>query len=515
MPSPHRAPWTPAQRQAARAVLAKRRLAGELGEQIEQLTSEWSPPVRAFYDDDSLQVAAIKGRRAGATRAGAKHLLRRLATTPGGRFMYVIDTRPEAVKLLWHGNRGDGLYPLTLQLGWQQSGFARLNEGRLEVRIPTLDSWLWLHGADDERGVRKALGGAYHEAWWDEAQKIPPKLAPVIREVFMPALLDFGGRFRLSGTPVRQMAGLFYEVTQPELSARTPGWAVHHFNLLDNPFFGRSREERWQRGIVRLAQRLGVSVDAPIIQREGIGRWTAEDAFFIYDVHRVDRQRLCYAPARLREDGFPDIAAALLDMPWDWRDGLFALAGDIGWDDPFALVLWGWHPHDSTLYEICSWQKSELDTDAQAAALREVMSFVRCGIVTADASGPAKPSVKGWSRDFIARYGIPVVEAEKSNKRGAIKQFNTDLTTGRIRLREGGQLLADMLILQWSPVVGGSGQQVEASGHHAYTHTTDAGLYGHRMSYHYRGVPPPAPPPRGSAAALAREEHELEDYYDG
>jgi len=508
-------PPTPKQVQAARRVLAEKRLSGSLGEQIRSLTDEWSPPVRAFYDDPSLQVAALKGRRAGATRAGAKHLLRRLATTPGGRFMYVIDTRPEALKLLWHGNRGDGLYPLTLALGWQQSGFAKLNESRLEVRIPSLDSWLWLHGADDEAGVRKALGGAYHEAWWDEAQKIPPKLAPVIREVFTPALLDFGGRLRLSGTPVRQMVGLFYDITQPTESARTSGWSLHHFNILDNPYFGASRDERWRRGIVKLADRLGVAVDAPIILREGLGQWTADDANFIYAVHRVRRDRLCYAPARVGENGFPDIRAALDDLPGDWREYVFVLAGDIGWDDPFAFVLWAWHPHDPVLLEVASWQKSELDSDEQAATLRSVMEIVRCSIITADAAGPAKPSVKGWSKDFVARYNIPVIEAEKANKRGAIKQFNTDMTNGRVRLRAGGELLANMLILQWSPLTDARGQQVEAAGHHKYTHAPDAGLYGHRMSYHFRAAPPPVKPQPGSPAWMAAEEAEMEDYADG
>jgi hypothetical protein len=497
---------------AIRRAAAERRLEGELGQQLADLTAEWSPPIRAFFDDPSDQVVAPTGRRAGATRAGVKHLLRRLATTPGGRFLYIIDTRDEAKRLIWFGNRQDGIFPLTWKLGWQESGFVRLWEGTLTVRIPSLDSWLWIFGADDERGVRKALGGTYHEAWWDEAQKIQPKLAPVIREVFIPALLDFGGRLRLSGTPVRQMVGLFYDITQPDMEARPDGWQNHHFNLLDNPYFGATREERWKRGIVQLAKRLGVATDAPIILREGLGKWTADDANFIYAVHSVDSRTLTYAPARYRENGEIDLDAALLDLPGDWHDYFFCLAADIGWDDPFAKVLWAWHPHDPTLYEVLSWQRSELDDDEQAAQLRQVLDRVHCAVVTADASGPAKPSVKGWSRKFVERYRIPVIEAEKSNKRGAQRAFNTDIKGGRVKFREGGQMLADMKILQWSPISNATGQQVEASGHHKYTHSTDAGLYGHRMSYAYRGVP--LPPPPSADERYAREEAELEDGLD-
>jgi hypothetical protein len=508
---------TPGQQAAVRRFLAEKRIRGTVGEQAEALTDEWSAPVRAFFDDPELQVVALKGRRAGATRAGVRHLLRRLVTTPGARLLYIIDTREEARRLIWYGNRQDGILPLAMQLGWVQSGFIKLTEGALTARIPSTDSWLYIFGADDEAGVRKALGGAFHEAWWDEAQKIPPKLAPLIREVFIPTLLDFNGRFRMSGTPVRQMAGLFYEITQPSVDARPPGWKFHHFNLLDNPYFGADRDERWRRGIEQLARRLGVATDAPIILREGLGIWTAEDAHFIYAVHRVDRKKLLYAPARVREDGFFDLDAALEDLPGDWHEYIFALGCDIGWDDPFALVLWAWHPHDPTLYEVVSWQHQHMDDDEQAGAIRHVLDRVHCSVVTADASGPAKPSVKGWSKKFVERYRIPVLEAEKSNKRGAIRLFNNDLINNRMKLREGGQLAADMHVLQWSPVVDGRGNEVEAAGHHKYTHAPDAGLYGHRMSYAYRGVPLPPALERGTPEALAREELELEEanYDDG
>lgn len=492
---------------------ARAELAGssELEGQIDALTAEWSEPIRAFYDDPALQVVALKGRRAGATRAGVRHLLRRLARTPGARLLYIIDTREEAVRLVWHGNRQDGILPLCMQLGWVQSGYVKLTESKLTARIPSIDSWLYIFGADDEAGVRKALGGAFHEAWWDEAQKIPPKLAPLIREVFTPTLLDFGGRFRLSGTPVRQMAGLFYDVTQSNPSDRKKGWSYHHFNLLDNPYFGRTREQRWQRGIVELARRLDVPLDAPIILREGLGQWTAEGAYFIYAVHTVEREKLCYAPARVRDDGHFDLEAALADLPGDWHEYIFALGVDIGWDDPFAMVLWAWHPHDPTLYEVISWQQSEMDDDQQADAIKSVLRIVHVSIIAADASGPAKPSVKGWSRKFIEKYQVPVTEAEKSNKRGAIRAFNTDLKRGGIKLRKDGQLLSDMLVLQWSPLVDATGKEVEAAGHHQYTHCPDGGLYGHRMSYAYRGVPPEDPPEKGSPEAMDREERELEE----
>src|SRR5262249_53198603 len=163
-----------------------------------------------------------------------------LVTIPGAQLLYLNTTRGEAEQLAWWGNRGDGIASLDHSLGLG----LKLDNSKLTAYCEATDGWLYLRGADDEAELRKRLGGAYHKVVWDEAQKIPPKLTTPIREVFMPAMLDFGGRFRLTGSPSRQMSGLFYEVTRPDVARRLPGWNVHHWNLLSNVYFGRDHDER-------------------------------------------------------------------------------------------------------------------------------------------------------------------------------------------------------------------------------------------------------------------------------
>jgi MFS family permease len=36
-------------------------------------------------------------------------------------------------------------------------------------------------------------------------------------------------------------SGIAWDVTRPEKDKRTPGWSVHHWTLLENPFFGRAK----------------------------------------------------------------------------------------------------------------------------------------------------------------------------------------------------------------------------------------------------------------------------------
>lgn len=505
----------------------------------DNFTSEWFPEQRAFYEDLARLVAAICGRRAGKTRGGNRHFVRQAMRTQHGRFLYLNSTRLEARKLAWIGARGDGMKSLVERYKLN----AICNESDLTIHFPEIDSWIYLMGADDEAGVSKALGLPYHEVWWDEAQKIPSKLAPTIRDVLMPTLLDYRGRLRLTGTPIRNMAGMFYDVTQPTVSARRRGWSVHHWNLLANPFFGRPEERdgqwfviagagevvsgphalgeleaavvgaRYTRGMLDLQELLGgpevAPLDSPTMRREGKGEWVHEDSNHVYAVHKLRRDWLCYAPARHREDGFPDIAEACKDLPgWPDREYLFALGADLGTRDPFAFCLWAWSLADPVLYEVASWSRSGLNYDEMAARMHEVAGVVRIAVTTADAGGGGKPAVMGWSTVWQDRYRLPIIEAQKKNKEQAIGMYNADLLNNRMRMREGGALLEEALVHQWSSVISATGKRIEDPT--TSNHVLDGSLYGFRESYHHRYREPPPKILPGTPEWVLREERELE-----
>ena len=506
-------------RARAEQLIAAKRAKAQRAATSDDFCAEWFPEQRAFYDDPSRLVAGICGRRAGKTRGGNRHFVRSAMTTTHGRFLYLNSTRGEARKLAWVGARGDGMKSLCERYKLP----VVCNEADLTIHFPAIDSWIYLMGADDEAGVSKALGVPYHEVWWDEAQKIPSKLAPTIRDVLMPTLLDYRGRLRLTGTPVRNMAGLFWEVTQPEVSRRPRGWSTHHWNLLANPFFGATVEERHVRGMLDLQELLGgpevAPLDSPTMRREGKGEWVHEDSNHVYWAHKVRRDQLCYAPARLRAGGFPDIETALLDLPEyvRGRPYFFAFGNDLGTRDPYAFCLWAWSLEDPVLYEVASYSETGLDYDQMGAHMRSVGEIVRIGITVADAGGGGKPAVMGWSKTWQDRYQLPIIEATKHNKYGAIQMLNTDMANGRMRVREGGALLNEWLIHQWSSVVSSTGKLVEDPT--TPNHVSDAALYAHRESYHHRYREPPPKVLPGTPEWVLREERELEgvaiDFYDG
>lgn len=522
-----------------RALLLARRRA-QARTHSTSLTAHHFAEQRAFYTSKKRLRAALDSRRAGKTRGGNESDLELASKTKHGRYLYINETRAEAKRLAWVGARGDGMASLVRS----QKLPAVINESELTIHFPDLDSWIYLVGVDDERSIMKALGLPYHRVRWDEAQKIPPKFTQTIIETVLPTLLDYGGELLFTGTPDRKMSGIFYEITRTEPEKRRKGWEVHQWTLLANPYWGRAKQidgrwftvwglhdavvsgphaeneipaaitqARFKTGVLGLQELLGgpevAPLDSPIMRRQAGGEWVREDSNYVYAVNKVPDHVLLYADARHRADGFPDVALALKDLPWDWRQGFYALGVDLGYNDPFTFTLWAWHPHDLNLYQVCSWKRSELDSDDQNAAIQAVRAHVAIGVIDADAGGIGKQVVKGWSREWVERYGLPIFEAEKQHKLTAIQTFNNDILRGRVKLRRGCVLLEEMRELQWATIVDGSGKMVEDPT--MANDCCDGALYGHRRSFQYRWSPEDKKLQPGSPEAYLREEAELED----
>ena len=543
-------------RAAIQRLLRDRAAAAEFGAVADALTAEHFDK-QAAYDRDAARLkAALCGRRAGKSRGKNKGFLRRAMKTRGGRFLVINETRSEVRRINWIGVQGDGLASVVER----ERLPAELNASEMTVTFPEVDSIIACVGVDDEASIRKALGGAYNGVWWDEAQKIPPRFEQTIREVFMPTLLDFGGTFELTGSPSRQMAGLFYDVTRGDTRA-AKGWSVHRWNLLDNPHFGaavhvegawwarskrgelefgpyltrdeaqaKASELRWRDGILDLQNLYGgpdvAALDSPIMLREGFGQWTHEDAAYVYAFHRGKQDRMFYARQRNRLDGFPDVLRCLYDLPghgmYAWRNYTLALGVDLGYyPDPFAFTLWAWRHDSDHIYEVCSWRQTHLDTDAQAKVLRGIMAICTPAICVADAAGGGRPVVAGWSREWIDRYGIHFEEATKAHKYapgGPIDNFNADLLSmvldedgterPRMQLREGSPLAEELGQIQYARLVSATGVRVEDPS--IPNDTADAALYAHRKAWHFRWREKPPKPAYGSPEQVAAEEAAME-----
>ncbi len=525
--------------------------AAEVARVCAELRAFYYPKQRAFFTSKAKRRSTRKTRRAGATVGGVRELIARSLEVAGHRAVYVAETRIAARGRAWETDTDSGFADIVRKLGRSVEGAGTVETWEMagvQIQVRQADlalvfgngSKIELFGADDERSLNKQRGLAKHVYWIDEAQGFR-WLERFYRAVIVNSCLDFGGEVWLTGTPDRDCAGMFFETTRDDGEPLLTGWECHQFAQVDNPFFGAVTQagDRWwvvdnmqeRHGpcsTIEVAEELAVKVrwgrtaemarvengwepDDPDFLRECLARWVKTDANFVYAANQVPDHELTYAPVRLAEDGFPDIKAALLDLPGAKEhvppDYTLVLGADLGTRDAFAFVVWAFSNKDPNLYEVCSWKMGGLDYDEMSAAMISIREQAVISIVVADAGGGGKGAVQGWSKKWVGRYGVPIIEATKSNKPVAIKQLNTDIRKRRIKLRRGSALLTEWRSHRWAPKRSASGMPQEAE---TENHAADAGLYGHRESWQYRFQEPEPQVAVGSPEYYERVERDIE-----
>jgi hypothetical protein len=486
-----------ARREAARIEASD--ATGGVRQRVAQLLSDVHPEARACIDDTAPLVAVRGTRRSGKSRSFIRKMLDTATAVPHARVIYINETLPECEAIAWIGNGRDGL--LTLNEQFQLGGVA--NNTKHTLTFPN-GGMIRLVGADDRRQIAKLRGIAPHLVVIDEAQKAP-HLTELIRDSLGPAMMDHGGQIFMPGTPGVDLSGLFYDVTNEE--EPLAGWSVHVLNVLANPFFGSTEQERFDNTVARYCREQALPLDAPEVQREWFGKWVKEDARFVFAIHQVPEHEVCYAPQRMRPDARPDLPAALKDLPRgpEWRFTLFC---DLGYfPDPFAYVLWAWSWEWPELLEVASWSRQKMDSDEQLSELTWVAEQTHPSLVGGDIGGAATPIGKGWAKRWEERFGYGMVEAQKGRKFEHIQLFNTDLRKGRIKLRKDSPLHTQMQKVQWLPSTGTGALKENPR---FPNDVTDAGLYGHRHTFAFLAQAKPAKPEPGSSAFYEKLEQQLE-----
>jgi hypothetical protein len=490
---------------------------------------------RRFVESKADQRAGLCTRRAGKTFLLAPEFIATALEEPGSHQIYGHETRAEARRLMWRGNHGrDGLLPRLHQYGLDRE--CKINKTELSITFPN-GSIIELIGLNDEDQINKLRGNAFRRVVLDEGQKVR-NLQELVEDVLQPALRDYqqiGGRpgeLWMFGTPSKHPSGYFFEVTNAENPL--PGWEVHRWSVRDNPFWGGTPDERWDKTAGEILRKNNWTGDEPKFRREWKAEWVYEDASYVYAIHQVQEHARYFAPLRSHVDGSYDHETALKDLPRTWplpqpttpatsqrlvpmarnrSNGrltqrlttkarpitwLFALGVDLGYDPgAFAVVLWAYSHDCPDVYEMWSWKKTGLVPDAQAEAVKRVIEIARPVIVVGDPGGLGKGELAGWRE----RHSLPIDDAEKAQKRTWQEFFNGDLTAGRVHFRQGSPLVHEMEHLLWVPETkkkrpGNDKRPVEWANRALRdksvpgNHNCDAGLYGYRHLTHYLGRGP-------------------------
>lgn len=482
----------------------------------EQLRSVLFPQQRDFWIvDTAKRKAALCSRRAGKTYGGARAYLAIALESPKSRLVYINETRAEAKALLWD-EPDDGIPALLIALGLKEGEDYRSNATELVIRFAN-GSIISLFGADDERQVNKLRGRKFTAAWTDEAQKAP-HLQTLVQRVLGASMKDFDGTLFITGTPSRDCAGYFYDVTNPEATA--PGWSVHHWTTRDNPFFGATPEERYERTAAAAMEENGWTEGDPDFRREWLGLWIQEDSRYVYPVHQVRPDTLTFAPMRMTLAGSYDHFAATRDLPRSSvgkpQDWYYSLGCDFGFrPDPFAITLLAFSMRHDIAYEMWSWKKAEIDAEDWLQAIRAVVDQVD-GLVSivGDPAG-TRALMKGWRE----RLGIPIEDAEKNEKNTWIELMGSAIRKGRFKYREGSPLLHEHKNLVWLPVKTGEPKENKErrllDGTRPGNHNSDSALYSWRHMSNWLARAEGPPPQPGSPEAFRAEEERLHRLMEG
>jgi hypothetical protein len=462
---------------------------------------------RRFVESKADQRAGLCTRRAGKTFLLAPEFIATALEEPGSHQIYGHETRAEARRLMWRGNHGrDGLLPRLHQYGLDRE--CKINKTELSITFPN-GSVIELIGLNDEDQINKLRGNAFRRVVLDEGQKVR-NLQELVEDVLQPALRDYqqiggcSGELWMFGTPSKHPSGYFFEVTNAENPL--PGWEVHRWSVRDNPFWGSTPEERWDKTAGAILRKNNWTGDEPKFRREWKAEWVHEDASYVYAIHQVQEHTRYFAPLRSHVDGSYDHETALLDLPRfaDPKDKrprpitwLFALGVDLGYDPgAFAVVLWAYSHDCPDVYEMWSWKRSGLVPDAQAEAVKRVIEVARPVIVVGDPGGLGKAELAGWRE----RHNLPIDDAEKAQKRTWQEFLNGDITAGRVHFRKGSPLVHEMEHLLWVPETkrrpGNDNAPVEWANRALRdksvpgNHCCDGGLYSYRHLTHYLGRGP-------------------------
>lgn len=393
------------------------------------------PAQRKLVEDKSKRIVTHAGRRGGKTHALDGKALATALLFPG-ETIPVIERAMQcaAADEFWSNLQElDKIYGLGSKFQHTVRTCTLMNGAKIQMYgADTAES------ADKIRGIKTPLAlvdecGAYRDSI----------LKYLVQDVLEAATIDFDGTIVLAGTPGVFKKGFWYECANTN-----PGWSVHHWDLLDNPNIGDSREwrEQWLRD---LRVRNGWTEQSSVFVREYLGRWCESFDDRMYDL--ADR----------------NIIHALPPGQYD-----YFLGSDVGVTDPCAFVVWGRREGDNTLYVVESYQEGHLIPSTYAEHVRRLDARYHFTAKCIDAGGLGK----AFQQELLRTYGINMEAADKQGKVAAVDAINGDLVSARVKIvaATNTRLIEEVPALPWND------ERTDAKRGVA-DHVADAFLYGGRL----------------------------------
>jgi hypothetical protein len=446
---------------------------------------------RGLCMDTHNMVSSCVPRRSGKTTGGLYTLGYTCLTVPGAVCPYGRETKIAAKATVWN------------ELKNLDKEFAIGCEFKEVDRICVfpMGGTIQLFGLDNEAEVDKLRGLKFTRFLVDECQGIAPHILEyLLKSVIQPALMDFRGQVMFLGTPGEILVGPYFEATAPELHREI---ALRQKKNVDSMFWPRLYEDRnlpyWQGegkdkfnwSLHRWTLEANTAVphlwsealkwkqinqwadDHPTWQREYLGRWVSDTSGKVYTGFDEDRNTWV-----------PQVGPGLNSwgLPTD-KDWAYIMGVDMGFNDPFTIVVWAYVQGEPTIYEVYEFGEPHMTTDDQFEKMNEVNAAFegKIDIIVGDkAGGMGRATFEGWNE-----RGLNIQAADKQNKRDYINLFNADLIAGRVKVIHGGTYHYQLRDLQWDEKSAAYQRGGYDVGRSQRDDACDAGLYIWRHALHH------------------------------
>ncbi len=470
-----------------------------------------NPKQAALIRDPSPFAAALCPRRAGKSYAGAADALITGESKPDSISIIISLNLKQLRRLYWSG-APSGLFTLNrkygLNLEWNNSMLRWSHEN---------GSIGYLMGAEDDEQLEVLRGMEADLYLIDECKSfVPNRLQKLLTEIIAPQRATRQGRVVLIGTPGHNLAGPFWEATDPKardkegrrFSVDIGGkdshgrdvhksrlWSRHHWTLEDN----KAKAHQWEEALLTKTA-AGWADDEAIWLREYLGHWTPGGDGTVYR-YGAEKQKgnVTWVPQTSEDNptGLPEEGA-----PWRLVGGL-----DIGFEDKTAFVVAGYSARLRQLRHVWDFSKAHMVVDDVADVLQA--AFERFGTIEkifADTGNLGKMVVQ-----TLCRRGFPIEAAEKREKFDFIELLNSAFTRGEVKIVEHTPLEEQLLANAWD-LSGGTREELARQGRlreddSIPNDSADAFLYLFRGSLHQFGMATqPSGPPPGTPEWVAQWE---------
>lgn len=347
-------------------------------------------------------------RRAGKTFTVVADMMARGLLAPNSYQVYIGKTFSSAEGIAW---------PILKRLDRECKLGCRFQEQKLRVVLPG-GAWIQLFGADRPGFHTKLYGLELLSAAVDEAAFYTVDLRDLVDDVLAPTLIGQRGTLYLMSIPGTIPTGLFYDLThtfdyQETFSGRPAAkderYSVHSWTTADNPHMAVQFAEE----IEQIAKANPEFMEDPRTLRNYFKAWVQELGESVY---------------RFSWDRQTSPLSAWTPRP----DDHYVMGLDTGWSDAKAISLNVYRDDTTELTEILSWKKSFMLLAEFAEHIRAIMDDYKPG---PDGSfsivGDAKMEI---FEELRRAHNIPVMEAEKADKRGWIEIWNSEAASGRIQI---------------------------------------------------------------------------------